>query len=233
MSPLKPNQAISSEKELPKVTWQPLHDEVYNELRTALMEARFEPGAQLRMRAVAKMLGVSVMPVRAAFLRLKAEKAVEQAANGTTVVPRLSRAEFEEITLLRENLEGLAAEKAAELASEQDLVTLTELADEITKTAKDQDKERYFKASKNFKFAVVAAARAPVLFDLVESLWIRIGPLMYNFSSNFEVQLKIDRQHDVVEAIRKGDGKAARKAMARDIADGAKFLRTTAAFDEK
>lgn len=215
---------------LAKVDWEPLHDKVYGSLREALMEARFEPGAQLSLRAIAEMLGVSVMPVRAAVLRLVAEKAVHQASNGHFLVKKIEPDEFDDIVWLRAELEGMAAERAASLRTAQELKALKALAKELTSASKANDAPAYLRVNRAFKFAVVTAAHSQVLLDLVESLWMRIGPFMSLYATDIRHQVKIDRHGDAVKAIAAGNGAAARKAIARDITDGAEFLRKAAGF---
>jgi DNA-binding GntR family transcriptional regulator len=217
---------------LEKLSWEPMHDLVYTRLRSALMLARFEPASQISLRAVAKMLDVSVMPVRVAVLRLVAEKALVQAANGSFHVPQLTEAEFDEIVFLRSELEGLAAELAAARRQDSDLAMLSELADHLTEAAELDDSEAYGARNRDFKFAVIGLAQAPVLRDLIESLWVRIGPVMQLYSRNARHQLTIDTHHEVVAAIAAGNGAEARKAIRQDIMDGAAFLRPLIKFPE-
>ncbi len=79
---------------LKKLNWEPMHDTVYPSIRDAIMGAQFEPGQKLSLRAITGELRVSVMPVRAAVLRLVAEKALEQARHGTFSLPWLSQTSF-------------------------------------------------------------------------------------------------------------------------------------------
>ena len=160
-------------KVLRKIEWEPLHDKVYGRLRDALMESQFQPGTQLSLRATSEMLGVSVMTVRAAVLRLVAEKALHQAPNGNFFVPKIEQAEFDEIVFLRVELEGIAAELAASRYTEPQLAQLKAIAKSLTRAAKDNNASTYLKTNRGFKFAVVSAAHAPVLGDLIAALWMR------------------------------------------------------------
>ncbi len=72
---------------LKKLNWEPMHNRVYSSIRDAIMGAQFEPGQKLSLRAITGELRVSVMPVRAAVLRLVAEKALEQARHITPSLP--------------------------------------------------------------------------------------------------------------------------------------------------
>ncbi|MFB9983646.1 GntR family transcriptional regulator [Mesorhizobium kowhaii] len=56
----------------------PLHEKVYLELVRALMSGQFLPGQKLTSRKLAKELGTSDMPVRSAFMRLQALRALSR-----------------------------------------------------------------------------------------------------------------------------------------------------------
>lgn len=222
---------ITTDNVLQKVDWEPLHDKVYGRLRDALMEAQFKPGTRLSLRSIAKILGVSVMPVRAAFLRLVAEKALHQTANGQFMVPKIEQPEFDEIVFLRAELEGIAAELAATRRSTAQVAELKSIAKKLTRAAEANDAPTYLRLNRDFKFTVVRAAMSPVLHDLVESLWMRVGPFMSHYAKDIRHQIKIDRHDDVVAAVVSGEPAIARDAMARDIVDGAAFLREAAGFE--
>src|ERR1700691_1403514 len=86
-----------------------LQDQVYLQLRQALMAGSFRPGQALTLRSVAEALGVSQMPVRGALERLQAEGAlVAQFSRRTLNVPELRLAELAELRDIRVELEGLA-----------------------------------------------------------------------------------------------------------------------------
>jgi len=88
-------------------------DTIYATLRQWVTVGRFLPGERLKIRDVAAALGVSTMPVRAALLRLAAEGALTHSPNCGVAVPRLSRAEFDDVLQNRLLLEGEAAERGA------------------------------------------------------------------------------------------------------------------------
>src|SRR5664279_2399660 len=87
--------------------------QVHDKIRDSITAGQFEPGDTLTTRHFAELLGVSQMPVREAFHRLVAEGALENRPNRTIGLPIIERKEFEELTEVRNLLEGLAAEKAA------------------------------------------------------------------------------------------------------------------------
>lgn len=213
-----------AEAKLKQLSRNPLHEQTYAELRRAIMSARFSPGEKLTVRGVAAMLGISSMPVRAAFTRLVAEKAVVQDANGSIYIPQMTRQHYKELIELRALLEGRAAEIAAALINTKELAALEKIAHDLTQASKDGDAERYIDLNQKFKFGIVAAARSESLADLVERLWLQVGPFMRYYASEVSKQHVLDRHDDAVTALRRRDGAAARKAIEQDILEGANFL---------
>lgn len=215
---------------LAKIDHEPLHDKVYRELKRALTEARFEPGSQLSLRELARQFGVSVAPVRAALLRLMAEKAVVQssATNSNFYVPELCQEEFEEIIELRSLLEGMAAERAADKVTAGSIKRLEALADRLDQAAESGRAAEYLRANREFKFLVFESAGAPILYDLIESLWVRMGPLMHLYARNMKLHREVDKYVEVVAALKSGDGSAAREYLVSDVIEGGMFLRENA-----
>ncbi|MFB2550847.1 GntR family transcriptional regulator [Ensifer soli] len=220
-----------AESKLNKLTRNPLHEQTYSELRAAIMSARFAPGERLTVRGVADMLGISPMPVRAAFMRLVAEKAVVQDANGSVYIPKMTRQHYKELIELRALLEGRAAEMAAPLITATELSALEVVARDLTAASKAADAERYIDLNQRFKFGIVAAARSAALEDLVSRLWLQVGPFMRYYASEVSAQHALDRHDDAVEALKRRDGPAARIAIESDILDGANFLFATDVID--
>lgn len=217
---------------LTKLSREPLHDRVYKELRRALMAAQFTPGEQLTLRTTAEMLGVSVMPVRAAFNKLVAERALTLLANGSIIVPEMSAARFEELIEIRKMLEGEAAKKAAKLISAEELDDLAKIGEDLTEAGNADSGERYLDLNWRFKFTVYKASQSPELLNLIEAVWLQFGPFMHNYAKDVRLQARDDCHDEILAALRARDGSAARRAMQADIDGGAKYLASVASFSE-
>lgn len=98
------------------------------------------------------------------------------------------------------------------------------LGNALTQASLVGDARGYVDANKKFKFAIVEAAGSEPLTDLVERLWLQVGPFMHLYQTDVRHQVKIDRHEQIVDAIEKGDGPAARREVERDIRDGMDFL---------
>ena len=85
----------------------------YEALRERILTGAISPGSRLREVELAASLGLSRTPVREALRRLEADGLVEHLPHRGAVVRVLGRQEATELYLMREVLEGTAAEQSA------------------------------------------------------------------------------------------------------------------------
>ncbi len=199
-------------------------DTVYRHLREALILGRFDPAQALTIGGLAASFQTSHMPVREALRRLAAEGALEVRANGSARVPHVTHHALHDIARARVALECLAAELAAAQMSDAELRALDTLENAHRCSAASGDVTRMLEANRSFHFAVYAAARSPVLLNLIESLWLRYGPFMRALSLYMAPRMAqgthepfVQGHHEIVAALRAADGAAVRVAVQRDI----------------
>src|SRR5882757_3723111 len=195
-----------------------LRTQVYESLREALTIGRFVPGQKLTFRFIAGTLGVSLTPVREALRRLVAEGAFEMQPNRSVRVPRMTQAKVLELRDIRIALEGLAAEKAAERASKQQIGRLRQIALEnaTARSAGDSITDRL--KVREFHFALYAIADQPTLLRVIEGLWLQTGPYMNLLYPEF-----VSRPHGpetrarIIRALQSHDVVAARREIENDV----------------
>jgi DNA-binding GntR family transcriptional regulator len=212
------------------LTRQTLSGDVYQQLRDLLLYGRAMPGEQLSFRSIAEALGVSVMPVREAVHRLVAEQALELSANRTLRVPVMTVSQFREITRIRINLEGLATSEAATRLDEDTYRAIDALNERFSRelSAKRPDKARLVAFNKELHFAIYRQAGMPVLLQMIESLWLRIGPILnYDLrsgSARVTHREQADHHGRLMNALRKRNASAAAEALRGDIQSAADFI---------
>ncbi|MFZ4806164.1 MAG: GntR family transcriptional regulator [Hyphomicrobiaceae bacterium] len=203
---------------------------VHSELRAWLMSGRLSPGDKVSLRSVADELGVSMQPVRDAVARLVAEEALEVLPNRAVRVPRMTLARFREITLIRLKIEGFAAETAALAHDGKDMAAVrrhaTAFAAQCAATVPDTSVA--VAENQSLHFAVYRAAKLGTLIPIIEGLWLRVGPIL-----NLDMRASPARladggaarcHRDLVAAIERRDGVAARSALEADIEGAAAFI---------
>ena len=118
---------------------QMLADDVYEAIKTMLMDHVIRPGARISIDGLAREFQVSSTPVREALARLESEGlAVKEPLKGYRATPLLSLEEFDDLYRFRLLLEPWAARRAAELIDDDGRDRLrAELATAVEPTSVD------------------------------------------------------------------------------------------------
>lgn len=202
---------------------QTLSASTLDAIKQILWSGKVMPGEQLSIRKTAEALGVSMMPVRDAFSRLVADHALEVTPNRSVRVPVLSLQTFTEITRIRFEIEGMAVAEAAGHTDTSLLQTIGQMNDALSlEMGKEQaDTQELVSLNQRFHFAIYEAAAMPVLFQMIESLWLRIGPILnYDLrqgSPRTREQVAVRHHRALIDALQQGDPEGARRAVVADI----------------
>ena len=201
-------------------------DATYAQLRQWITVGRFLPGERLKIRDVAASLEVGLMPVRAALQRLAAEGALVNVPNAGVAVPRLSLPEFDDLLQMRMLLEGEAAERGAARLDAAGLKSVASLCRRMARALGRQDAADYLAANEDFHVVLYRAAGSPLLFSLIDSLWLKAGPVSNQLFDTPEASAVLNDAHeDVLQALSRRDSAAARRAIEKDIFVAGQFLR--------
>jgi DNA-binding GntR family transcriptional regulator len=201
-------------------------DDTYATLRQWITVGRFLPGERLKIRQVAADLGVGVMPVRAALLRLAAEGALTHSPNRGVAVPRLSKAKFDDVLQIRMLLEGEAAERGALRLDASGRAGLHALSEAMASALARTDATGYLEANERFHVQLYRAAGSPALMGLIETLWLQVGPISNQLFDEPDAPAVLNDSHvDLLRAVDLNDSSAARRAIERDLFVAGQFLR--------
>ncbi|CAN1560695.1 GntR Transcriptional regulators [Rhabdaerophilaceae bacterium] len=219
--------AIKTDSPLARHT---LGDQVYAHIRQLLISGRLTPGDRLSLRQIADVLGVSMMPVREAVSRLVADQAIEVTPNRALRVPIIGCRQFAELAIIRAEIEGFAAERAA-LARTPETLSAIRAAElrfqELCRSA-TPDLPAAVEANQAFHFAVYEASGLPDLVSVIGSLWLKVGPVInFDLRENPKRLATSSAAHlhaACSNAIAQGDASAARAAIAADIKGAADFI---------
>ena len=216
------------ELEMPKLQRNTLNEEVYEQLKHALMTGRIAPGSAMTIRSLAKSFGISPMPVREALRRLVAEHVLVLLPNRSVSLPIITRERFREITRIRTSLEGLAAEEATPLVTPDVIRRMATLNDEMEMPGQTKRPE-YLAKNREFHFCLYQGSRLPTLVKIIEALWLQIGPLLTIQQEEFASGgVIVQTQHRrLLKALKKSDAVEARDAIVNDIEDAAKIISAT------
>ncbi|WP_374675035.1 GntR family transcriptional regulator [Ideonella sp.] len=201
-------------------------DAIYARLRQWITVGRFLPGERLKIRTVAAEMGVGQMPVRAALQRLAAEGALVNVPNAGVAVPRLSLPEFDDLLQMRMLLEGEAAERGAARLDAAGLQALAAMSERMGQALAAGDADAYLGDNEDFHVMLYRAAGSPLLFQLIDTLWLKAGPVSNQLFETPEATGVLNDAHtDVVKALQRRDPAGVRRAVEKDIFVAGQFLR--------
>jgi DNA-binding GntR family transcriptional regulator len=202
-----------------------LWDQVYAQLRDALFAGKFEPGGRLVLRELANTLGTSITPVRDAVARLVANGVLELGPRNTALVPDVGVETLRELIIVRTELEGRAAREAARHADAASVAVLRKQLAQMRKLITNKKLDAYLDLHRQFHFGIYKMARMPVLYEMIEGLWLRCGPALSFVIPDYVNLLKgTDRHVRVLDALSQNDPATAEAEIVSDIEEAGQYL---------
>lgn len=195
----------------------PLGQQVYDRIAKALLTGQMRPNDRLTIRGLADQLGVSSTPVRDAVKQLTQENVLEHRSPKDVRVPVMTDATYLEIVEIRLSLEGLAAERAAEHATDQQIRDLRRLLDRNDRAIEKRKWADATEGNQEFHLALSDLAGMPTLQKILKGLWLQMGPLVACYYDTEPSGLNT-HHYDLLNAMTNRDGPAARRAIEADIA---------------
>jgi DNA-binding GntR family transcriptional regulator len=192
-----------------------LVDDVYEAIKSSVMDHVIAPGERINIGRLARELAVSPSPVREALARLEAENlVVKEPMKGYTSTKLLNRTEAIELFELRLLIEPWAAAKAARsLSSEYRAALVAELDGTTDAPSKGYGKYRGLTAhDERFHGLVAAAANNQRVVEVLEGLHIHLHLFRLQYRQRGGVST-IEEHHNVGASLLAGDPEAAEAAM--------------------
>jgi DNA-binding GntR family transcriptional regulator len=215
-------EAPRKSRGLKLVRRETLKERIYQELRRALQDGKFEPGEAITVKLLEDELGAGSMPIRETVQRLVAEGALMNLPTGRVRVPLFTADEYDEIKEIRLRLEGLAVFNAASRMDAETLDEITARHNDLMAaalSASEDDWSEVIHLNYLFHFGIYEAAGGKHLVSMIDSLWLRVSPLL---SIPFKHKGRVydewvlahdDNQKRLLQALKDRDGRAAESAM--------------------
>lgn len=209
------------------------HAAIYAELKAALMNGDFQPGDRLVVRELSERFDTSAMPVREALRKLVNDEALFDHPNRGVTVPGVDIVGVADLFRVRCAIEGSAAEWAASTINKAELVNIVELNEAMKVCVETNQVADYLAINRELHFTIYRTARSEVLLPIIERLWLRAGPLLNVMRQEATIQHGLDHHPEIIEALQKGDGPRARRAVAADIADAGYIIQRAVPYWER
>ncbi|WP_332255705.1 GntR family transcriptional regulator [Thiosulfatihalobacter marinus] len=203
----------------------PVHQQVYLQLREAVLFGELTPGEAVTIQGLIERTGAGMTPIREAIRRLTSEGALEFRGNRRVLVPMLTVDVIDELIFLREMLEPKLASLAAERATQSDIDELEALDDGLDDAIAQGDVGAYLRCNHAFHAKLYSIAKAPILTEVAEGLWLRFGPSMRVVCGRMGTQNLPDNHKMALDGLRAGDGTATANAIREDVLQGMEQVR--------
>jgi len=203
-----------------------LAEVVYLRLRDMLMRGEFAPHERIKVRELAHRMGTSETPVREALFMLAHDRAIEIKPRFFIRVARLTYAEYLEVRDIRLELEPLAAEFSLPNLTADDIAELEQLHAQLTAAEKAGDWPTALKANFDFHFHIYHRSNRRTLVGVLQSLWLRVGPILSELYPSAPPEYAGQHQHEaILNALRDHDSHGLRAAVRMDLIEGGRNLR--------
>lgn len=202
----------------------PAYERVYRALRTRILHGEMVPGQAVTLRGLAADLGVSMTPVREAVRRLITERALDMTPTGRVLCPALDAGALDALLAARALLEPELAARAISHTDQGLLTELHRLDRSLEAAIARGEAAGYVRTNTAFHATLYAAARAPALVALVESLWLQLNPSMRVLTGRVGTASLADHHAEAMAALAAGDEAALRAAIRADVMQAAALL---------
>ncbi len=199
-----------------------LTEKAYMCIKDGIVRSEIEEGVFLSEKEIMKRYQIGRTPFREACNRLHHEHLLEVVPRRGYLVPRMSLQEVRDLFEVRVLVEGAVAELAAARATAREIDELTRLADQRLPRNRSRrgDNDRA-ELNAIFHLRLATMAHNQELMRLENSVLERTKRLAYNVAHSIGVEgqeMSLQTLHrPIVDAIRRRDRTAARRAVIHDI----------------
>jgi DNA-binding GntR family transcriptional regulator len=193
-------------------------ERAYHELRDRIVTLRLPPGTVLREDALMRELDIGRTPLREAVKRLALENLVAVQPRRGTFVSAVDAADIVQITEVRAELEGYAAQLAALRMDGPTRETAEELLREVEDLKRDGDQDGLMRFDQRIHRFTWEASGNPYLIDTLEryfTLSLRVWYLVLDRVPG--LGHAVHDQAQLIEALLDRDGATARTIMREHV----------------
>lgn len=214
-------------KDTEEEAYLPLSEFVYRRIRRSVLRGEIPQGASITEAELADRFHVSKTPIREAFRRLGQEGLIVTVPHRGAKVVGLTRADLEEIYLMRSRLESLAARIAAERLTAEDATEFRAIIDELQVHTAAGNTEAIRLLNINLHELIWRTSRSRRLAQTLSNLqdYVEMSRST-KLAAPRGGEMLLDEHSSIVQAILEKDPDRAESAMVQHIAFMLAELRT-------
>ncbi|MBN2796112.1 MAG: GntR family transcriptional regulator [Clostridia bacterium] len=151
----------------------PINMSIYKELERRIIDMEYQPGDAINEKELIEEFGVSRTPIREAILKLSEKGLLDLKPRVGTFVTQVDLQSVKHAYEVKKNLEGLAAELAAQRATSAQINELYEIINRFENYDIVDDYKACIKDDQRFHRVVREASNNPMLIEMLEELNIK------------------------------------------------------------
>ncbi|WP_165855294.1 GntR family transcriptional regulator [Marinobacter sp. JSM 1782161] len=196
-------------------------DEAFDCLQTAIVKGDLAPGEKIGELELCERFQLTRGPLREALGRLESRGLLIRRPHAGFKVMAVSGDELLELYRIREVMEGLAAQQAAERMTDEEIDDLMRLLDRHEQMVEEAQGQAYYQheGDYDFHYCIAMGSRNRKLSQmLLGDLYYMVRMYRYRLSTSTGRPQRALREHrNIAEAIAQRDGELARFLMQRHI----------------
>lgn len=199
-------------------------ERAYRDLKAGIVEGRYRAGASLSEVSLASEHGMSRTPIREGLARLWQEGYLDRVVGHGYFVARVTVQQIHDTFDVRRLLEAAAAARAAELATDDEVGQLRQLA--LAPIGAGMDYRQSESANVRFHLAIARCARNTLALELIERCLAQVDRFM-SLGVNFGkfTETATDAHIKIIDAIAEHDVSAARTLMEEHLDCGSRLMK--------
>lgn len=204
----------------------PLSEQIYAQLREAIVTGSIEPETALQEPLIAEHFGVSRTPVREALLRLRGDGLVVIRKQAGTFVAPIDPKRVEEGMLVRDALEPRVVEISATLLTERQLSDLDAETRAMASAADGRDSRSFIAADDRFHQILIDASGYPHIAEIIGRVNAQLDRVRYLSATDPGRARAAIREHRaLIKHLRAGNGPQSADVLRTHLQGSWKFIR--------
>lgn len=191
-------------------------DAVYEHVKRQIITKELFPGNRIVEEELARETQVSRTSIRTALTRLRYEGFVDTHANRGTFVARPTIEDIRVVYETRSLLEGEAIRLAAARMTGEGLARMEENLERQRELRKNFSILQYVSLNREFHWEFIQAAGNPYYEKYLNELFNKSGVYLMFFDSSVDNSGSLVNHSAILDALKRGDGRAAREAVWAD-----------------
>lgn len=196
-----------------------LKEQVSSHIRELILSGELRPGQRIDQDELAEDLGVSKLPVREALIVLEGEGLVDNVARRGAFVAPLTREDVRDNYVIYGIVSGLAARRAAERLSDEEIDVIGEIVTRMEQSADPAEQEEL-----NFVFhrTINRAGGSRRLTSVLRLLSNTIPAGFFEFTTDWPERARDDHRR-ILQALRTRDAEGAAQLISEHLRAGGEF----------